>query len=60
MEAYQTALYSLGWNLVDVLEFGDGGWVRRYHRDNERAVLAFHNHEGGGTEFMLLYGTVQN
>lgn len=60
MDAYETAMFQLGWNLVDVLEFGDGGFVRRYHRDNERAVLAFQNHEGGGTEFLLLQGEVQN
>jgi hypothetical protein len=60
MDDYETAMYQLGWGLVDVLEFGNGGFVRRYHRDNERAVLAFHSHTGGGTEFVLLQGEVQN
>lgn len=60
MDDYETAMFQLGWSLVDVLEFGEGGFVRRYHRDNQRAVLAFQNHAGGGTEFVLLQGTVQN
>ncbi len=60
MDEYETAMFALGWDLVDVLEFGEGGFVRRYHRDAQRAVLAFQTHEGGGTEFLLLQGEVQN
>ncbi len=60
IEIYHDTMLALGWNLVDVLEFGNGGFVRRYHKGSERAILAFHNHEGGGTEFMLLQGQVQN
>jgi hypothetical protein len=60
MDEYETAMFQLGWSLVDVLEFGEAGYVRRYHRANERAILAFQAHDGGGTEFLLLQGTVQN
>jgi len=60
MDEYETAMFAVGWNLVDVLQFGDGGFVRRYHRNQERAVLAFQEYEGGGTEFLLLQGQIQN
>jgi hypothetical protein len=60
IELYEDTMVSLGWRLVDVLEFGEGGFVRRYHRDRERAVLAFHTHSGGGTELLLLQGEAQN
>jgi hypothetical protein len=59
MDDYETAMFQMGWGLVDVLEFGEGGYVRRYHRDNFRAILAFQPHEAGGTEFLLLQGEVQ-
>lgn len=58
IDAYDTALAALSWRLVDVLEFGDGGFVRRYHRGQERAILAFHPADDGGTDFFLMAGTL--
>lgn len=60
IDRYDTAMQQLDWNLVDVLEFGDGGFLRRYHNGDERAILAFHPQGEARTEFLLLYGTVQN
>ncbi len=58
IDYYQTELDRFGWSLVDVLEFGNGGFVRRYHRGEQRAILAFHPNDNS-TDFMLLQGTIQ-
>lgn len=58
---YDNELRRMDWGLVDVLEFGDGGFVRRYHRDQQRAILAFHPapEEGEGAEYVLIQGDVK-
>ncbi|MDQ4077624.1 MAG: hypothetical protein M3220_15430 [Chloroflexota bacterium] len=58
VEHYDDEMKRLGWRLVDTLRFGDGGNVRRYHRGDQRAILAFEP-EDGTTEFMLMQGTVR-
>lgn len=55
---YHTELDRFGWSLVDVLKFGNGGFVRRYHRQEQRAILAFHP-EDEATDFMLLQGAIR-
>jgi hypothetical protein len=58
MEYYDGELRRLQWKLVDVLQFGDGGSVRRYHRGQQRAILAFHPRGDVTTDFMLLQGII--
>jgi hypothetical protein len=58
IEWYDDELRRLEWRLVDVLEFGDGGFVRRYHRGPQRVIVAFEP-EGEGTQFMLMEGEVR-
>ena len=54
---YDDEFQRYGWKLVDVLEFGDGGFLRRYYRKQQRAIVAFHPaEEGNGTDFMLMQG----
>jgi hypothetical protein len=58
IDYYHTELDRFGWTLIDVLEFGNGGFVRRYHKQEQRAILAFHP-EGDATDFMLLQGAIR-
>ncbi len=58
IEAYDDEMERLGWKLVDVLQFGDGGFLRRYYRQEQRAILAFEPEEGG-TQLMLMQGQVR-
>ncbi|MBA3534735.1 MAG: hypothetical protein H0T73_22715 [Ardenticatenales bacterium] len=58
MEYYDDELERFQWTLVDVLQFGDGGAVRRYHRGQQRAILAFHPRGESTTDFMLLQGII--
>lgn len=58
VDYYDKELTRLKWKLVDVLQFGDGGIVRRYHRGTQRAILAFHPNETGGVDVMLLQGVI--
>lgn len=58
---YDNELRRMDWGLVDVLEFGNGGFVRRYHRDQQRAILAFHPapDDAEGAEYLLIQGDVK-
>ncbi len=48
------------WRLIDVLQFGDGGYLRRYYRNELRAIIAFHPSEDDkSTDFMLMEGILQ-
>ena len=55
---YDDEFKRYGWKLIDVLEFGDGGFLRRYYRGQQRAIVAFHPAENG-TDFMLMQGDIQ-
>jgi hypothetical protein len=55
---YDREMRRLGWRFIDALQFGDGGNLRRYHREQERAILAFEPRDGG-TQFMLMQGQVR-
>ncbi len=59
IEAYDDGMQQLGWRIVDVLEFGDGGFVRRYQKQSDRAIMAF-SPADTSTEFLLLSGKVPN
>ena len=59
IDAYDDGMTKLGWRIVDVLEYGDGGFVRRYQKQDNRAILAFGPIDGG-TEFLLMSGKVPN
>lgn len=58
MDWYDKQLRALDWSLVDVLQFGDGGYVRRYYRGQQRAILAFLP-AGEGSDFMLMQGEIR-
>lgn len=60
IEWYDDQLQDFEWKLIDVLEFGDGGFLRRYYRGEQRAIVAFHPaNEGQATDFMLMQGDIQ-
>ena len=57
IEWYDDEFQRYGWKLIDVLEFGDGGFLRRYYRNQQRAIVAFHPGEDeNSTDFMLMQG----
>ncbi|MGH2544985.1 MAG: hypothetical protein ACRDIB_19505 [Ardenticatenaceae bacterium] len=58
IEWYDDELERFEWRLVDVLEFGDGGFVRRYHRGQQRVIVAFEP-EDDYTRFLLMQGEVR-
>ncbi len=57
-DRYDSEMNRLGWQLIDSLQFGDGGNVRRYHRGEQRAILALEP-EGEETQVMLMQGQVR-
>jgi hypothetical protein len=59
IEYYDKELRRLQWTLIDVLQFGDGGNLRRYHRGTQRAIVAFHPRGDTNTAFLLMQGTVR-
>lgn len=59
VDEYDSIMREQGWTLIDSLNFGDGGNLRRYHRDQQRAILAFEPEGEEQTLFMLMEGTVQ-
>jgi hypothetical protein len=60
IEWYDDQLQDFEWKLIDVLEFGDGGFLRRYYRGQQRAIVAFHPaDEGEATDFMLMQGDIR-
>ncbi len=59
IDFYHTELRRFDWTLIDVLEFGDGGFLRRYHRDAQRAIVAFHPRGETTTDFLLMQGEIR-
>jgi hypothetical protein len=59
IEYYDKELRRLQWTLIDVLQFGDGGNLRRYHRGAQRAIVAFHPRGDTNTAFLLMQGTIR-
>lgn len=60
IEWYDDEFQRYEWKLIDVLQFGDGGYLRRYYRKELRAIVAFHPGEDDkGTDFMLMEGILQ-
>lgn len=56
--AYDAEMERYRWGFVDAVQFGDGGTLRRYHRGQERAILAFQP-TPDGTAYALLYGLLR-
>lgn len=60
IEWYDDEFQRYDWTLIDVLQFGDGGFLRRYYRNQLRAIVAFHPAESGeSTDFMLMQGNLE-